>query len=48
MTAKEKLFKVMDKIDVLKSNLLELTNEEQNELENLEVKQMKYWSEWKD
>jgi len=48
MTAKEKLFKVMDKIDVLKSNLLELTNEEQNELENLEVKQMEYWSEWKD
>jgi len=48
MTAKEKLFKVIDKIDVLKSNLLELTNEEQNELENLEVKQMEYWSEWKD
>tara|TARA_R110002124_G_scaffold215409_1_gene381359 strand:+ start:68 stop:214 length:147 start_codon:yes stop_codon:yes gene_type:complete len=48
MKAKEKLFKVMDRIDELKSNLLDLNNEEQNELENLEVKKMEYWSEWKD
>ena len=48
MTAKEKLFKTMDRIDYLKSKLMDLTEDEELELRNLEVKQMQYWSEWKD
>lgn len=48
MTAKEKLFKAMDRIDELKSKLQNLTDKELNELDNLEVKKMQYWSEWKD
>lgn len=48
MTAKEKLYKTMERIDELKSSLMDLTPNEENELKNLEVRAMHYWSEWKD
>jgi len=48
MTPKERLFKTMDRIDKLKSKIMDLTDSEELELRNLEVKLMQYWSEWKD
>ena len=48
MTAKEKLYKTMDRIDELKSGILDLTIEEEAELKHLEIMKDKYWSEWKD
>ena len=48
MTSKEKLFKTMDKIEQIKNIPIALTENEQLELRNLEVKKMQYWSEWKD
>lgn len=48
MTSKEKLYKVMSRIEELETSLITLTDKEKNELKNLEVKKMAYWSEWKD
>ena len=49
MTREEKLLKTIDKIEELKSNLLELTPKLRKEYkENLEVKKMQSWSDWKD
>lgn len=49
MEAKEKLFKVIDKIKDLKSIPESLiTDNDKLELENLEVKKMQLWSDWKD
>ena len=49
MDAKEKLFKVMDRIEELKNIPSDLMSEkEEFELRNLEVLKMDYWSEWKD
>ena len=49
MEAKEKLFKVMDRIDELKKIPSEMFSEEDSlELRNLEVEKMNLWSEWKD
>lgn len=49
--AKEKLFKATDRITELKllRDLFgELSEEQDLELRNLEVKKMQYYSEWKD
>ena len=48
MSPKEKLFVVIDRINVLKNTKIELTSDEELELRNLEVKQLEYYSEWKD
>ena len=49
MNAKEKLFIVMDEIKELELIPYDLmTEKEKLELQNLEVKKMQYWSEWKD
>lgn len=47
MSSKEELFKVMDRIDELK-NLLQMTQTEEFELRNLEVRKMQLYSDWKD
>lgn len=44
---KERLFKIMDRIDEIK-NKFSLSNEEKLELENLEILKMSAWSAWKD
>lgn len=49
MNAKEKLFKIVDRIDELKKIPSDLISEnEELELRNLEVIKMQQWSEWKD
>ena len=49
MNAKEKLFKIVDRIDELKKIQSDLISEsEELELRNLEVIKMQQWSEWKD
>lgn len=48
MTAKEELFKVMDRIGQLKNTPLGLSDNEELELRNLEVKKMSLYSKWKD
>ena len=48
MSPKEKLFVVIDRINELKNTKIELTSDEELELRNLEVKQLEYYSEWKD
>ena len=44
---KERLFKIMDRIQELKTPF-ELNSAEKLELENLEVLKMNAWSAWKD
>lgn len=46
-TAKEKLFKTMDRIEQIKSNPFR-SEKEDLELEHLEVIKMQQWSDWKD
>lgn len=50
LSQKEKLFKTMDRIEELKTTLsmVGLNNDEVLELENLEVRKMQQWSDWKD
>ena len=48
--AKKKLFACIDRIEELKNLTAfgKLTDEEDLELRNLEVKKMQYYSDWKD
>ena len=49
MNAKEKLFKIVDRIEELKKIPSDLISEsEELELRNLEVIKMQQWFEWKD
>ena len=50
LSVKDQLFNVLDRILALKTKaiLSNLSDSEELELRNLEVKKMQLWSEWKD
>ena len=49
--AKDKLFKIIDRMEELKTTRAlcgGLSQDEEFELRNLEIQQMQAWSDWKD